>query len=971
VNLNFVRKGFVFAVSALLLAVTAPSVAAQTGQVTGRVVNASTGAPLSGAQIVVAGTAIGTLSNAQGRYLLLNAPAGAQTIEVTRLGYAVTAVDVVVTAGETVVADIRMEEEVISLDEVVVTGTAGSSRRREIGNTVGVINQDKLEAMPVMSATDVLQAQTPGLVIRNTGGAVGNGSEIMLRGVNTLGGPNSNRPLIYVDGVRIESGSHQQADEASAQATVFDDLDFNNIERIEVVKGAAATTLYGTEAAAGVIQIFTKGGGGGAPQWTATIRQGVSSVGWVGGDKDGPVVDPRWDGEERDLPLGVANTYGLHVNDCTLDPGCPESGSWLKKGYIQEYDMSVRGGDRVPWYFAVNLADQQGNIDPQGAVNMSMRGNFRFEPLNNVSIRMSNMFSRRDITFIADGNNAEGLLLNVMRWERDYTNNEDQNTLDMQMRQQIDHFITGLNITWQPTTALSQRLNVGLDYVTNDYTEERPWGFFYVRDGARENDLALDRNITVDYAGNYTRDLPDFLGGLASTTSWGAQYYDEFSWGINGFGEQFAGPGDKLLQSGVITTANEGWLRVASGGFFLQEQIGWNDRLFVTVGGRWDGFSTFGENFGIAFYPKISAAFTVSDYDFMPDFVNTLKLRAALGESGRAPSPFASKRTWASTSGDDVQPAVILAELGNEDVGPERTEEFEYGFEGAFFDGRFSIDFTGYDQKTYDALLRLPRPASIGTEQAILTNLGRVDNWGLEFSWNASLMTSESFAWSVGGNYWQGENAIRSLGPITDERLQDKPVDAQFGDRVQNRSELGVRPVWEEEYIGPARPTQTWGLNTQMTFAQRLTLDVLGEFQGGHVRQGGTARQNVRRRYWPMCQNVIDAVAAGDFSMYTAAELGLCSYRDAGYGEWTQPGDFFRLRSVSLSYRVPDNWLPAGTNGMTLRAQGRNLWHSTKWPGVDPEGNSYGTAAGWYWSTREYYNLPTPRVLMFSATVNF
>ena len=349
---SLVRDGMAVVASFLLLSFTAPPLVGQTGQVTGRVSNANTGAPLQGAQIVVQGTTIGTLSNVQGRYLLLNAPLGAQTLEITRLGFALATVQVTVTAGETAVADIRMTEEAIALDEVVVTGTAGSARRKEIGNTVGVIGSDKLEAMAVSSASDVLQAQTPGLIVRQTGGAVGNGSEIMLRGVNTLGGPNSNRPLIYVDGVRIENGNHQEADEASAQATVFDDLDFNNIERIEVIKGAAATTLYGTEAAAGVIQIFTKGGGGGAPQWSATIRQGFSDIGHVGPSNDFNVG----------LESGDINPEGLHLNDCTMDPGCPESGTWLKKGYIQEYDLSVRGGESVPWYFAATFGDQEGNI---------------------------------------------------------------------------------------------------------------------------------------------------------------------------------------------------------------------------------------------------------------------------------------------------------------------------------------------------------------------------------------------------------------------------------------------------------------------------------------------------------------------------------------------------------------------------------------------------------------------------------
>ena len=125
------------------------------------------------------------------------------------------------------------------------------------------------------------------------------------------------------------------------------------------------------------------------------------------------------------------------------------------------------------------------NLDPQNAKNMSLRANFRFEPLDNLSIRASNMFTRRDILFVPQGNNAEGLLLNVMRGPRDYTPNDvgDAAVLDMDLRQQIDHFITGLNITWTPTANLSQRLNVGMDYSTSEYTEERPWGFYSKNEG--------------------------------------------------------------------------------------------------------------------------------------------------------------------------------------------------------------------------------------------------------------------------------------------------------------------------------------------------------------------------------------------------------------------------------------------------------------------------------------------------------
>jgi outer membrane receptor protein involved in Fe transport len=609
---------------------------------------------------------------------------------------------------------------------------------------------------------------------------------------------------------------------------------------------------------------------------------------------------------------------------------------------------------------------------------MSFRGNFRFEPLDDLTIRSSNMFTRRDITFVPDGNNAEGLILNVMRWERDYTpGHDDSAVLNMDIRQQIDHFISGLQIQWSPSASMNHRLNVGLDYQSADYTEERPWQHFYQPEGNRENDLEMDRNITADYAGTWSTDLrvPFLDLDLSSDLSWGAQYYDEFSWGVYGYGENFSGPGEKLVESGTYTESDESWVRTASGGFFAQEQFGWNDRFFVTLGARWDGFSTFGENFGLAFYPKLSAAYTISDHDFWPSWWETMKLRFALGESGRAPAPFASNRTWTASgaASDDGKPGLILSELGNEDVGPERTLEVEGGFEGSLFDGRLSLDFTYFKQTTTDALLRLDRPASIGTEQAILTNLGKVENLGYELSVNASLVAASNFSFDLGGNFYHGEDEVVSLGPVTDLRLKGRPVSAQFGDCVTNPDAVGERPDFEECYLGSARPTTTFGITPRLTFFRSLTLEGLGEFQGGHIKQNGTARQNVRRRYWATCQDVIDNVAAGTWSQYTAKELAKCSYRDANYAMWTFPGDFFRIRSLVLSYRLPESLLPGQISGLTLRLQGRNLWYyATDYEDGDPETHGYtGPLGSWYATTRDYYGLPMPRVFLLSATVNF
>ncbi len=346
-----------------------------------------------------------------------------------------------------------------------------------------------------------------------------------------------------------------------------------------------------------------------------------------------------------------------------------------------------------------------------------------------------------------------------------------------------------------------------------------------------------------------------------------------------------------------------------------------------------------------------------------------MKLRAAIGESGRAPAPFASNRTWSSVSGDTRQAAVILRELGNPEVGPERTREIEAGFEGSLMDGRLSYDVTYFHQNTTDALIRIQHPPSIGTEQAVLTNFGEIENRGIELLLNASVVRRPAIAWDVGGNLSTANNEVIRLGNVDDPRRLGRPIDAEFGDVVINPDEVGVDPIFEERYLGPRVPTLTWGVNSRLTVFRRLTLDVLGEAQTGHVHSASVARQNVAREFWAPCNYVFEAIDAGDTSGLTARELGMCDPDEVTYGMWTTKGDFFKLRSVSLSYRLPDSLLPGGASGLTVRLMGRNLFTATDYPGLDPELAEGG--AGRIYNTFEYYDVPPAKQILLNVSVNF
>lgn len=995
------------AAGALALAAHAAALGAQTGTITGTVRNAANNAALVEARIAIPALGMGNVTNNVGRYLLPGVPAGTHTLEVGYIGYATQTMEVTVTANGAATADFLLESDAISLEGVVVTGTAGAARRREIGNSVSQLTEEVFSSQPITRVADALQGRTLGVVALSNGGQVGAGSTIKLRGNNSVSFSNS--PLIYVDGVRIRERGLIHSDEANQQTNPFDDINWHDIERMEVIKGAAATTLYGTEASGGVIQLFTKRGAAGAPAWSLTVDQGINSLGHIGPE---PSVNPTGLGLNNCNFTGNAD-FPSGDSQFPADPSCPAGGSWLKNGHVQSYNLSVRGGaERMNYYMSARWGREGGVFDTgvdalgekrpeQGQESWNLRGNFAFSPADAVDVRLNTYYAHRDVTWVPDGNNAEGLLLNVFRGGNDYTNDEDGKLLDMDINNVNDHFTTGMNVIWNADHGITHRLNTGVDWTRNTYFEERPWGYFRVALGDRETDEETFRKLTLDYSGAWSSEV----FGVASEFSWGGQLYNDFVTGTNGFGQDFAGPGAKVLESGAQTEASETNRRVTTGGFFFQEMVGIADRLFITGGLRIDGHSAFGSDFGLQPYPKGSVSYVISDESFFPEYLGTAKLRMAVGESGKAPGVFDAARTWVSVAGDNGRPGLTPDNLGNADLGPERTREWEFGFEGSTFDGRVSYEYNYFNQKTFDALIPVTQPASQGFADPQFANVGTIKSQGHEVGVNATVLTTDKFVWDAGVRLSTNGSEVLDLGGLTSlnygwrnyvraptectEAMSNGasfdghgfigqgcvvgemvrfPLPVFCHDRVQNPDEVAA-PVYAEQCLGSTSPTRTIGWNSAVTFADRLTLDMVWEAQGGHWLSSGTAYQNARRRVWPTCRATVDAIAAGQTNQLTARERALCDPGRTRYGMWTQPADFVKLRSASMSFRVPEEWLPGQLRAATVRLQGRNLLTFTDYEGVDPEAFEDGSAEVLF--RQEYYNLPPFRSFSLSVKVDF
>src|SRR2546422_1033510 len=297
------------AVSVLCLP-AASRLAAQTGTIEGKVTSVTTGEPIIGAEVSLVGITIGARTGPGGTFTLLNVPVGPREVRVLAIGYKVASAHLVVLPDLSTTTTVQLAPSVLQLDAIIVTGTPGQARVREVGNSIAQVNLSQVKDPPA-NMDQLLQARAPGLNVMQTSGMAGEGAQIRLRGAVSVS--QSNQPIVYIDGIRVRSEGYRRNrppfDDSNSnafrganyQASPLNDINPADVDHIEVIKGSAASTLYGTEAAAGVIQIFTKHGSGGAPRWAFEEGQGFAQLRPVA-TGPGPHLNPP--------PAGGANRRG-------------------------------------------------------------------------------------------------------------------------------------------------------------------------------------------------------------------------------------------------------------------------------------------------------------------------------------------------------------------------------------------------------------------------------------------------------------------------------------------------------------------------------------------------------------------------------------------------------------------------------------------------------------------------------------
>lgn len=965
--------------AAALLGLAAPPLSAQsTGTVSGTVVQADTRQPLAGVR-VTAGSGQAAVTSSAGEYTLAGVPAGRVQVRAAMLGFAPATATVTVAEGQTARADIALAAASVALDAIVVTGTPGATSRRELGNSVVKLDAAAVtEKTTVSDVTEILQSRTPGVQILSNSGTPGAAADIVVRGAGSL---TSVRPVIYVDGIRYSDASLGNFGASGAGTTSFSTqvtsaLSFINpedIESIEVLKGPAAATLYGAEAAAGVIQVITKKGPRGQQRtrWNVKYEYGQNNV--------GSEIDDNF---TTCTPANIAARSTVGGAAVPTFPGCQgvAPGTVLRQrspilddpfgisaGDVNRVNLSVRGGaDRFSYFVSGDVDHENGLFSNSFNRRRSVRANFTAYATDKLDFNVSTNYVRNHLRLPVGDESGQGLYLLSTRGipgrRNDFANvfpgypgsvsgfhavNYDNQTFS-------DRTTLGATANHRTFDWFRNRLTLGLDLTQNEARVISPPGstdadFAGSPEGLSALRFPRNRVTTVDYVG--TVELP-VVSWLESSTSFGAQYIARRFDQLAGQGTGLGAPDITAIQNAAITTGSNTFEEVNSIGYYVQQQFSINNRLFLVGALRADDFSSFGEEFDVIVYPKAQASYVVSQEPALTGFFDAVratdfKLRAAYGQAGRAPLANQANQTYTvvkvtqpTASGVTTVSGVRTLNFGNPNLEPERGEEFELGFEAGFLENRFALDFTYYNKRTDNLLQAVSIAPSAGFFQGRTENLGDIRNTGVELLMTATPVQRSGFVWESQLNLATNKNELLSFGQAG--LFRTVLIGQAYGAVQENRAGYPLGGFWAQlpardaggayvfnsrgqvvadtalTYLGPPAPTREVGFSNTFTLFRNVRLFAQLDYKGGN--KVFNYKEYNRCRFQTNCERVndiralapasaADSAFAREVSIYRGAAVNAAGAPVNLFSPYVEDADFLKLRDVSVSFTIPSRYL--------------------------------------------------------------
>lgn len=969
---------------------TAPVFAAV---ITGRITDKETGQPVIAAQVTVAGsTRLGAISDNSGNYTLRGASVGQVTLRVTRIGYQPIEQAVSVPAEGSVTANFALVHAVTRLADVITTAT-GEQSRREVGNVVASVTVDSIaKTAPITNVSEMLAARASGVTVTQNSSVLGAAPVIRVRGTTSLS--LSNDPLVIVDNIRT-----------STTAGGIASLNPEEVESIEIIKGPSASALYGTAAANGVIIVKTKHGRSGDTKWSAYSETGISQM------PSGFPINYWTFGKNIVNGVPVAAASGpIHClvasyaqKQCTIDsmttfnPYEDSRTNPFKNGPAQNFGVQASGGGEAlrffisgdrqdvtgPYYMPsfeqnriktlTGTAPADKFVRPSELRQASVRGNFTFALAKNANFDLSVGYSDREQRTPFDGGFFAGLSNQLLTAPGFLTPTNGTAKIfvgdiySIDTRNQTERTTGSASINWTPRSWLQLTAEAGLDNgllynTTLQLPGQGPQAFSW---GPAANQNFSGTNLDRQNALQYTVTLRgtanhQLTSTVHSATTIGGQWFRTGVYSLNGQGYGL-GVGSATPNAATTRVISTATTENATYGGFAQEQLTWRERLFATVAGRIDLNSAFGRKVGNTIYPSGSLSYLASDEPWFPRVpgLSRLRLRTAVGTAGLAPNTTSALQFLQAVTypqgGADV-PGLTIGSIGNADLRPEVTTEYEAGADLGIAHDRVNIEATWFNKLSRDQIFNRTLAPSFGAGNTQTVNIAKVRNTGLELSADAQIVDKRAFSWN---SRISGSHIVSRL--IT---VGNIPLGTAKG--VRNVAGYPLNGIWDRPYtyadnnadgfivpseITPGAADSIRGSNTPLYEAGfQNTIGLLNN----HIHVTGL--MDYRGQFWGVygignsrcasalnCQTVNDI--ASPLDRQAAAVASTMSTTTNSRWLWYARNDFIKLREISVAADLPEALASRVLHGRSaqLVLSGRNLatlW--TLYPGIDPEENGTG-----------------------------
>ncbi|MFZ4861715.1 TonB-dependent receptor domain-containing protein [Sphingobacterium sp. Mn56C] len=855
----------------------------------------------------------------------------------------------------------------VALDEVMITASLANARsRRAIGTHVDQVNAADIVAKSNPSSlAELLNGRISGAQVYNTNGKLGMPIRFDIRSAATFSMDRD--PLIFIDGVRYNSSNTSDINSSQEAMSALNDLPLNDIATIDVIKGPAAAASYGAEAANGVVIIQTKRGLG-----------GLGGLDGLAGDKKVVGIQVRYTGGFSEL----ANKYSKFVNNDAVN-------DFFVHGHQNQFyaNLSARFNPANSLFFSANSNAATGTIPGNKDNRYSFRAGYDFSK-SDFKLGFTAGYVRGKLAIPQSASGRDDALWNLLRDQKPWPYISEESWRALEKSYANDRFTGSVKLSYSLPYRIKMESLLGVDYNFIDGLNYLPYGYLQGsnRTGSKQVSNRKNKNLNWDIKLSRSFDLdPDWKLNIALLSQ-----LTQSSESVSGIQvRNFAIPGISNISSAAeILGTTDTYFEKRTHGIYGEAFLSYKDQLFINTGLRRDVSNMIGRNVASIWYPTISAAYNLTPFAF----IESWKLRAAYGESGRLPYPNDAQTAYLvekSSFGTQVSPL----RKGNPNIRPERTGEFEIGTDISFLKQRLS--FTYYLQNTRDAIVYTTLLPSLGWPSSLSgdypENIGKIRGNGMELTYNSRVFTSVSQKNSldlfVMLNH-QSNKVISSGGRdiISTVNLirEGLPAFAFYtgvseGANFREDGTFANAKESAPQVLGKPFPTFNGSFGFNLLLLDKLRLQSLFTYAQGaklyNITHRNTASQGNNFRASEDLKALLAAQTPGTVD-YIATANKLAKYQGPR-GHFIEKADFIRLSNVTLSYDF-GAWIRKQTNGactsFMVSLTGNNLWLTTNYTGVEPQIDSQGGSKrtrGIGYLSSDWTAVPAPRSFAVSVNIGF